>query len=96
LQVALSWSGADPESVSFLANTEFADISMGPQEMQSLLAAYMQNTISLETLVENWRRAGLLLEGETNEDELERLEQANKGLLEEDDDNTPELDNVNV
>lgn len=91
LGVAQEWAGKSTSEISFIANTEFADVSLSPQEMQSLIQAYLQQTMSLETLVENWRRAGLLQEGETMEDELERLEKSNTNLL-EDEENDPNVD----
>lgn len=73
LNLALRWLGRPNEEVVFEPSTEFANVQMGAQEMTAFMSAFLQGGISLETLVENWRRAGMLREGDTVQDEIDRL-----------------------
>jgi hypothetical protein len=84
LEFALEWSGKTGE-VTFTPSTEFSSVSLGAQDITALMTAYMQGGISIEVLVENWRRAGILLDGDTIEDEISRLSLTLAGSSEDDD-----------
>ena len=75
LELAQRWGGGTGE-VIFEPSTEFANVQLSSTEMTALMSTFLQGGMSLETLIENWRRAGLLQEGDTVEDELDRIGQA--------------------
>jgi hypothetical protein len=82
LNKALEWQGSSPDAI-FEPSTEFSNVSLSAQEVQAYLSAYMQGAFSLDSLVELWRRAGLLPEGDTVEDEVDRIERSMAGSNDE-------------
>jgi hypothetical protein len=85
LNLALEWSGSAEVAV-FEPSTEFANISLSSQEMAAMMNSYLQGTMSLETLVEQHRRAGLLPDGDSVEDEIARIQATAVGQAEDFDD----------
>jgi len=67
--------GEDPDEVSYIPNTEFSDGTLDGQQLKSITEAYLNNTISLETLLDNFRKAGILQDGETVETEHNRVKE---------------------
>jgi hypothetical protein len=94
LNLAIRWSGGKG-TAEFTPSTEFANVQLSSEEMTALIKAHMQGTISLPTLVENWRRAGILQDGDTVDDEIERLEEE-MANSEEDDLETADNDDDDV
>jgi hypothetical protein len=62
--------GENPDEVSFRPTQEFMTNGMSPSELTALVASWAERAISHSTLLENFRKAGLLKEGESVEDEL--------------------------
>ena len=62
------------QEVTFEAGTEFGFTGMSAQDQQAMVSNWMAGAISKETMLENFRRAGLLQEGETAQDEMDRLD----------------------
>lgn len=62
--------GENPDDVVFRPTQEFMTNGMSPSELTALVASWAEGAISQSTLLENFRRAGLLKEGETVEDEI--------------------------
>lgn len=73
LEIASKWAGADIEEVQFEANEEFSTFALTANETIALVQAWQSTAISQSTLLENFRKAGMLQAGETVEDELKRL-----------------------
>lgn len=65
--------GEDPDKVKFLPLTNFLSGSLTAQEQKALVESWTAGAMSLETMVENFRRAGLLQKGESIEDEIKRI-----------------------
>ena len=57
--------GENPDDVVFRPTQEFMTNGMSPSELTALVASWTEGAISQTTLLENFRRAGLLKEGET-------------------------------
>lgn len=72
LEVAANWAGITGDVV-FEPSTEFSDSPIDHNILTALLKSYMQGTMSLETLIENYRRSGLLQDGDGIQDELEKI-----------------------
>jgi hypothetical protein len=100
LKSIAEWKGLNPDQVEFEPNFEFTTAMMTPQEQTALVQSWMNGAISKSTMIENFRRSGMLQEGETVEDEMDRLEddeplitetvprqenEADEGAVEEDD-----------
>jgi len=75
LEIAAKWTGADIEEVDFEANEEFNTFALTANETIAMLQSWQSGAISQSTLLENFRKAGMLQAGETVEDELKRLAQ---------------------
>lgn len=75
LQMAAKWSNSDIEEVTFEANKEFSTFALTANETIALIQSWQSTAISQSTLLENFRKAGMLQAGETVEDELARLEE---------------------
>lgn len=73
LKMIAVWKGEDPDNVSFTPNKDFAGLKLSPEEIKIQLQAYLDGAISLETFLHNLEKSGHLQEGETAEDELERI-----------------------
>lgn len=68
-----TWMGEKPDDVSFMPITEFMAPALTAQEQTALVESWVKNAISHETLLDNFRKAGILKEGETVEEEIERI-----------------------
>jgi len=67
--------GENPKEVVFSAITDFSAPAITAQEQQALVASWTEGAISHMTLMENFRRAGILQDGETPEDEVKRIQE---------------------
>jgi len=77
IKMAVMVSGGDKDSVTFEPSTEFLPRVLPAAEMQALLQFYMSGVMSLPTLLENVRKAGLLQKHATVDDEMELIEKTN-------------------
>ena len=77
LKLAAEWSGANPDEVVFKPNTEFVDHNISPQEISVLLNTIDTDTLSKATVIEIFRKAGMLRSGETVEEEIAHIEEEN-------------------
>lgn len=75
LKEAAMWMGEDPNKVSFRPITEFMSPALTAQEQTALVNSWVQKAISHSTLLENFRKAGLLKDGSTVEDEMALIDQ---------------------
>ncbi len=66
--------GENPDSVVFEANTNFGAQRLTPQEQDSMVKSWMAGAISKSTMLYNFQMGGLLQEGETFEDEADRID----------------------
>ncbi len=66
--------GTDPNTVEFVGNTEFGAQKLTPQEQDSLVKSWMSGALSKSTMLYNFEKGGLLQEGETFEDEIDRID----------------------
>jgi hypothetical protein len=73
LKTASNWMGIDSSQILFEPNTEFSESGLDAGQMMSLMNAYLNGGISLETLVDNFRRSGMLQSGDDTSTELSRL-----------------------
>jgi len=73
LKQAADLLGEDSSEVRYTPNTEFSDGTLNPLQLKSITEAYLNNTISLETLLDNFSKAGILQDGETVAMELDRV-----------------------
>jgi len=64
------WSGGNPENYNFDPDKELVDLNLTAQEITALVAAWMAQGLSQESLVDNLRRAGYVVEGRTALDEI--------------------------
>lgn len=62
------------EDVKVALNTEFVSMTLTPDEMKALVAAYQANTMSRDTVIENFARGGLLPPDVSPEDEGARID----------------------
>ena len=67
--IAAKWIGTT-EEVEFIPITDFTDMALTAQEMVALVNAWMNGALSLPTVVDVFRRAGVLQKDSTVEDEL--------------------------
>ena len=65
--------GEDPNEVTFNAVTDFSAPALTAQEQDALVRTWVSGAISHATLLENFRRAGVLHDGETPDDEVIRI-----------------------
>lgn len=75
LVTAANWMGTDASTISFVPNTEFSEAGLDAGQLAALMNAYLNGGISIDTLVDNFRRSGMLKSGENTEIELARLKQ---------------------
>lgn len=79
LHMMLNWTGSSStlatgyEGLEFEPNREFSTFSLTANETIALVQAWQATSISHSTLLENFRKAGMLKAGETVEDELATL-----------------------
>ncbi len=62
------------EQVLVELNTDFSTKGLGPQEIQTIVAAWQANAISRDTMMELFRRGEVLPEGRTNEEEAKLVQ----------------------
>jgi hypothetical protein len=73
LQFVADWIGASEQPV-IKVNTEFSSFQMTANEQIALVQTWQAGVMSTETALENFRRAGMLQDGETPEDEIKRIQ----------------------
>jgi hypothetical protein len=70
LDLIAMWAGADPEAFNFDPDKDLVDLKLTAQEITALVSAWMTRGLSQESLVDNLRRAGYVIEGRTALDEI--------------------------
>lgn len=65
--------GENSDSVVFSTITDFSAPALTAQEQQALVASWASGAISHPTLLENFRKAGILHDGETADEEITRI-----------------------
>lgn len=92
LKMIGEWMGlsqAKLDQIRFSPLTEFGS-ALTPQEQEQLVKSWMAGAISHQTVLSNFRKAGILGEGKTEEDEISQLKtEASDPIL------SPMLTNVN-
>jgi len=68
--------GEDPNDVVFSTVTDFSAPTLTAQEQNALVTSWLAGAFSHETLLENFRKAGMLHDGETIDDEIERIKRS--------------------
>ncbi len=71
LNTIADWIGVEEEAV-FEPSTEFTTYAMTAQEQLAIVNSWLEGAISDDTLLDNFRRAGMLQTGDTIEDERKR------------------------
>lgn len=93
LESIARWKGV-PESrmkeIKFSPLTEFGS-ALTPQEQEQLVQSWLAGAISHQTVLSNFRKAGILGEGRTEDDELKQL-QKEEALEESTEDETEDSD----
>lgn len=64
-----------PQNAQILVNKEFSSFAMTANEQIALVQSWQAGILSSETTLENFRRAGMLQEGEDPKAELERIKE---------------------
>lgn len=73
LQFVAEWLSKSEEPL-VKVNTEFSSFQMTANEQIALVQTWQAGVMSTETALENFRRAGMLQDGETPEDEIKRIQ----------------------
>lgn len=73
LNMAMFWMGSS-ESAEFEASTEFGRLTYSSQEIQAIVAAWLQGAISHDTVLDRLRDSGLVDEDVTNKQEKKKIE----------------------
>jgi hypothetical protein len=73
LKLIAELKGEDPNEVQFSSITDFSAPALTANEQTSLVKSWVDGAISHTTLLENFRKGGLLHDGETPENEIERI-----------------------
>lgn len=68
------FTGNKPDSIDFTPNTEFGISTMDPAQQTALVNTWMAGAMSKPTMLDNFRKAGMLQKGETVEDEMDRID----------------------
>jgi len=71
---ATIWAGGDENETEFTPNQEFSTFSLTANEQIAMIQSWQSTAISHSTLLESFRKAGMLHPGETVQDELDRLD----------------------
>lgn len=74
LKIVAEWQGLDPSSIEFEPVTEFMAPALTANEQKAMVDSWIQGAISKFTLLDNFRRAGVLPAGSTVDDEIARIE----------------------
>ena len=72
LKYIAKWMGLNADEVTFEPNTEFTTYAMTAQEQLALVNSWKEGALSDDTLLDNFRKAGMLQAGDTIEDEKKR------------------------
>lgn len=75
LKMQAEWMGIDGKGIEFKAITEFMAPALTAQEQKAMVESWVAGAISKVTLLDNFRRAGVLPAGSSVDDELKRLEE---------------------
>lgn len=73
LRLIATTMGENPDDVTFSTVTDFSAPALTAQEQTALIASWTAGAMSHVTLLENYRKAGMLHDGETPTDEIERI-----------------------
>ena len=74
LRYIAEWSKSNIEEVSYEPNKDFSTFTLPADEQQSLVQSWQGGAISHTTLLNNFKKANMLLPGETVEDEIKRTQ----------------------
>lgn len=67
-------SGLNPDSVVFKPSTEFAEMVLNSQDINSLVLGWLQGAWDRETVLDNMRAAGYISHSKTNSDVINNIE----------------------
>lgn len=70
LKIMAEWMDLDSDSVEFEPSKEFTTYSLTPNQMQSFILGWKEGVIPTRTIVDNFKRAGLVPQGITREEEI--------------------------
>lgn len=73
----LQWSGIDTDEFNYEINREFLPTKLSAQEITAIMLAWQGGGISRETMFYNYKRAGIVEENTSFEDEQGRLDTQN-------------------
>ena len=74
LKMAADWYGVDRSDIEFKAITEFMAPALTANEQKAMVESWMSGAISKFTLLDNFRRAGVLPAGSSVEEEMMRID----------------------
>lgn len=74
LDMAADWTNCKDSEIVFLPLTEFMSPTLSAPEHKAIVESWVAGAISHQTLLENFRKAGLLKTGDTVDEEMTRVE----------------------
>lgn len=74
-KMAAEWSNSSDKTINFEPNREFSTYALTANETIALVQAWQAGSISHSTLLENFRKSGMLKAGETADDEQDTLDE---------------------
>lgn len=74
LKMAADWYGIERSEIEFKAITEFMAPALTANEQKVMVESWMSGAMSKFTLLDNFRRAGVLPAGSTVEEEMSRID----------------------
>jgi len=75
LKMSADWMGLSTSEVKYTPNQEFSTFALTANEQIALVQSWQSGAIAHSTLLENFRKAGMLKPGETVEQEQEKLKE---------------------
>lgn len=95
LKMSAEWQGLDSSEIAFKPITEFMAPALTANEQQAMVKSWVAGAISKHTLIDNFRRAGVLPAGSSVEDELAKIqsELPLEEELEEEEENSDNIPN---
>jgi hypothetical protein len=75
LKYAADWVDGNPDDVIFRPNKNFVELSLSSSEITALVNAWQRGAISGESMLNNFKKSGLLVEDDEIESEKKRLEE---------------------
>lgn len=76
LEFVADWMDDNPDEVEFRPNKDFVELSLSSSELTAIVNAWQRGALSGESMLNNFKKSGLLIEDDEIEKEMKRLEEA--------------------